>query len=346
MASTRCVAAPIDFAISRWCHSKNGAPPSAGSEQEAAGRSKKPRSLNKKTRKAPLPARVSQSVREGRDFGRACYAGARRVLALRTLVARKRLARRCGASADFDVPRAQGYRLFPAGRFPEAEEIVRAARAIADGIEVQQRMRKSEKTFMVALLDQNRVTLDSSFIRFALRPDVLAAVADYLRVVPVLGHVNVYYSSSVDRRMISSKLFHCDGDDTAQIKVFVLSSEVGPENGPTVVMDAETSKLVRRKVRYAYRARVTDEEVFAAVGPREFQPVTGPPGTVCFVDTSRCFHYGSRMKDDATPRLVTIIQFLTPFSFMLPRDHRRGAPYRHLATPSSTELERAVLGAI
>ena len=82
----------------------------------------------------------------------------------------------------------------------------------------------------------------------------------------------------------------------------------------------------------------------SAVGEREFHSIVGPPGTACFVDTSRCFHYGSRVKDEAVPRLVTIIQFVSPFSFMLPHDHRRGAPYRHLVTPDSTELERAVLG--
>ena len=56
------------------------------------------------------------------------------------------------------------------------------------------------------------------------------------------------------------------------------------------------------------------------------------PGTVCFVDTTQCFHFGSRVESGTAPRLVTMIQYLTPSSFMLPRDHRHGSPFRHLAT--------------
>jgi hypothetical protein len=303
------------------------------------------RHARRKTEASSLYGRLSRSLREGRDFGRTCYAGARRLVAFPTLLARRRSARRCAANADFDIPRNDGYRLLSAGRFAEAEEIVKAARELSDRFEGQLPVSRSGKSFMVPLLDQRSLTRESAYIRFALRPDVVAAVAGYLGVVPVLGHIDVYYSSSADKRMISSKLFHCDGDDTSQIKVFILCSDVGPDNGPTVVMDAATSKQVRRTVRYAYRGRVTDEAVRQAVGERQFQAIIGPPGTVGFVDTSRCFHYGSRVKDDAVPRLVTIIQFLTPFSFMLPHDYRRGALYRHLATSACTELDRAVLGA-
>ena len=304
------------------------------------------RNARRKSEALSVYGKLSRSLREGRDFGRSCYAGARRLAALRTFLARRRSARRCAASADFHIPSDTGYRLFAAGRFAEAEEVVKSARELSDGLGGQLPFGRSGKTFMVPLLDQRSLTRESSYVRFALRPDVVAAVANYLGVVPVLGHIDVYYSSAVDKRMISSKLFHCDGDDTSQIKVFILCSDVGPDNGPTVVMDASTSRLVRRKVRYAYRGRVTDDAVHLAVGPREFESIVGPPGTVCFVDTSRCFHYGSRVEDDAVPRLVTIIQFLSPFSFMLPHDHRRGAPYRHLATSACTELDRAVLGAI
>jgi hypothetical protein len=61
------------------------------------------------------------------------------------------------------------------------------------------------------------------------------------------------------------------------------------------------------------------------------------------VDTSRCFHFGSRVEDEAEPRLVAMIQYSTPFSFMLPRDPRRRAPFRHLGGPDAAELERLVL---
>jgi hypothetical protein len=73
--------------------------------------------------------------------------------------------------------------------------------------------------------------------------------------------------------------------------------------------------------------------------------VEGEPGTSCFVDTSRCFPYGSRVDAHAEARLVAIIQYLTPYSFMLPRDYRGAARYRHLAVDGSSRLEQLVLGA-
>jgi len=46
----------------------------------------------------------------------------------------------------------------------------------------------------------------------------------------------------------------------------------------------------------------------------------------------------------AGPRLVTMIQYQTPYSFMLPRSERASLPFRRLATPSLPPLQRLVLG--
>jgi hypothetical protein len=170
-------------------------------------------------------------------------------------------------------------------------------------------------------------------------------VARYLGIVPVLTHIEVYYSAFRDTALASSQLFHCDQDDTSQIKVYVLCSDVDEQTGPMVLLGADTSKIVRRAVRYEYRNRATDEEVFRAVGERDRHRLVGRSGTVAFVDTSRCFHYGSRVSEGAPPRLVTVVQYLSPFSFRVSRDRKRAAPYGYAAQPGSSSLERLVLGA-
>jgi hypothetical protein len=40
-----------------------------------------------------------------------------------------------------------------------------------------------------------------------------------------------------------------------------------------------------------------------------------------------------------------MIQYLTPSSFMLPRDHRQGSPFRHLVTAGMNRAQRLILGA-
>jgi hypothetical protein len=41
---------------------------------------------------------------------------------------------------------------------------------------------------------------------------------------------------------------------------------------------------------------------------------------------------------------MAIIQYLTPFSFMLPHDYKRVAPFRDLARPELPALARIALG--
>jgi hypothetical protein len=41
-----------------------------------------------------------------------------------------------------------------------------------------------------------------------------------------------------------------------------------------------------------------------------------------------------------------MIQYLTPSSFMLPRDHRTGSPFRHLATADLPYAQRLILGSL
>ena len=285
--------------------------------------------------------RISLAARDGSDTGRHWYLLARRGLQLPTFLTRRSVAATMAPSPGLEIPRDGGFRIFPPGRFPEARDVVADAQAAADGVDP--RTLTATKPFMLGLLGDKPLERDSSYLRLALRPDIIAAVSNYLGVVPILTHVNVYYSASMASEYSSSQLLHCDCDDVSQVKVFVLCSEVTPENGPLVIMGADTSTALRRRVHYEYRNRVTDEEA-AFLGDRDRHAVVGASGTVCFVDTSRCFHFGSRVQQGATRRLVVMIQYLSPFSFMISRDRERSAPYRGAIRPGASEIERLVLG--
>jgi hypothetical protein len=72
--------------------------------------------------------------------------------------------------------------------------------------------------------------------------------------------------------------------------------------------------------------------------------ILGPTATSLLLDTSRCFHRGSRIRDSERRRCVAIIQYAPPSSTHLPLRLRDGSRYRNLATTSMTPLARAVLG--
>jgi hypothetical protein len=119
---------------------------------------------------------------------------------------------------------------------------------------------------------------------------------------------------------------------------------VDEQSGPLTVLPADDSQRVRRALGYLYRQRLTDAQVASVVGTGRERPILGPAGTTVLVDTSRCFHYGSRVGPGAIPRLVTMIQYQTPYSFMLPAGAQTSLPFRRLIRSGMPALERLVLG--
>jgi hypothetical protein len=295
----------------------------------------------------PLSAKINHYFQHRPERERVLFEKLRQMLSLPAIVARRSMARALAPSAPFTIDDERGFTVFEPGTFAEAAEIAATTRDLGHTVDLQRPglSKKARSGFMVPLVDPATLTLDSPFLRMALRPDVIAAVSAYLGMVPVLAHLNVYYSGETQDQARQSQLFHCDADATRQVKIFVLCSEVTPAHGPLTLLDARMSADVRRSLKYSFGKKIKDPLVLRGANAAAMHPILGSPGTVCFVDTTRCFHFGSRVEKGASPRLLTVIQYLTPASFMLPRDHRKGAPFRHLATAGLSRAQRMVLGA-
>jgi hypothetical protein len=205
----------------------------------------------------------------------------------------------------------------------------------------ERRKAHQDKQFLVNLLGQSVLAADHPLVRLSLRPDLLDAVVAYMGTVPMLRTVQVFYSGAVDREPVSSQLYHCDADDVRQLKVFLLCSEVRRENGPLTILAASASERLRRKTQYSYIDRLSDDQVSSVLGPHTPVELVGTLGTMALVDTSRCFHFGSRVEAGAAPRLVAMVQYLSPFAFVVPRG--TPGPFAHLAATTHTPLQRAVL---
>ncbi len=287
---------------------------------------------------------IARYCRRGTGLQRRFYKTLRGLANRETVRRHRRAAAQIAGDAAVRIPRDRGYLVVPPDRFEEASQVVEAALEQVALHPQDPSGRRSKKTFLVNRLDPSSLTLESPILRLALRPDLLASVSAYLGLVPILTHISVFYSQYVvQKKLRSSQLLHCDSDDLSQIKVFVLCSEVGKQNGPLTVLDAAQSRELRRRVRYRYAMRIPDPKAEEAIGLQNLQPMTGPPGTVLFFDSSRCFHFGSRVTEGAEPRIMAVMQYLSPTSFVLPPDFRRGAVFRQLADPSLSSLQRLVL---
>lgn len=249
-----------------------------------------------------------------------------------------------------DIPRERGYAVAPPGTLDGVDAVVAAANGAIDAIGhdaiVSGRMKGG---FMATkLLPDSALSLDSPYFRLALDEGIVRAIAEYLGVVPILSAIDIWYSvAGPEATPRSSQMWHLDHADIAQVKIFVNLNDVTPEMGPLTIVDAAASERLASRPGYDFGKgnRVPDADVEREVGSDKLVSFDGPAGSAGFVDTSRCFHFGSRVQPGAPPRRVAMFQYLTPYAFDFPEDPAGHAPFSALATPAQTELERLVLGA-
>ena len=290
----------------------------------------------------------------GTDEERERYARVLRRLDAPDLARRRRVAESSGETASVTIPPSAGFAVFGGDQFEHVDEVVAAARAVmetADPLATAVGMPNKPQLF-TGILPPEEQTLSSPFLRFALQPAVLRPIAAYMGVAPVLYDADLWFSVSPNTEALStSQLYHSDWEGLTQVRVLVYVHDVKPTDGPFVVVEAETSREIRRRTGYTFfrdgpdrYGRIEDEQVQSVIGDRHQHRLDGPAGTVAFVDTARCLHYGSRVDRKAT-RTLFACQFLAPSSFVRPLRPEGRAPYRHLANSTLSELQALALGA-
>ena len=285
----------------------------------------------------------------GDEEKRARYAAYKRRLIRPQVELRERIARECAGQTVFQIPQEKGFLALPPGTFPEVTEIVADARERIARVKPEEQKAGRKTQLRTGNLDNSTLDLESPYLRFATRPDVLCAVSDYLGVAPLLTQVDVWFSLHSEKEFSNSQLYHCDWADARQIKLFIFATDVDETSGPLTMLGADTSKTLRDKINYSWSSdhnKLQDEEVHGAVGCDDETPILGPAGTCAFLDTSRCFHYGSRVEASSKPRIMVLVQYMTPTAFALPRNFTSAGPFLHLAkNPALSPLQRLVLGA-
>jgi hypothetical protein len=141
-----------------------------------------------------------------------------------------------------------------------------------------------------------------------------------------------------------SQLYHLDLHDNPLIYVLVAIEDILPSSGPWTFLPASASARAARAVKYRKSGvdyRMPDEMIYGAVDRNEAIEFSGPKGSVLFIDSSRCFHYGSR---HAWPPRFQVMYALTSVcrtdfsqTFMTPE--------RYPVSPGDSRLRRMVCSA-
>ena len=213
-----------------------------------------------------------------------------------------------------------GWAVDTSGTLPHLGEMLRAAdEVIAERggtADVDDRYRAFFRN-MIEVSDHERWP---AFLDFASSPQIIATVADYLGFVPALSN-----TLPIGVRMVESgkhldalshlpprdsQVFHIDPYDHPMVYVIVLARDTTAEMGPFTFLPAAASQAAAERLGYWSRGRpyrLEDEEIFSVADPADVRRLTYPRGTVLFIDTSRCFHYGAR--DGERPRFQAMLGY-------------------------------------
>jgi len=199
----------------------------------------------------------------------------------------------------------------------------------------------SNKAHWTKFLAENTTSFDSPFVQFALQTEILSMVTEYMGECPLLESVEIIKSKGQTAPYKSSALWHKDYNDTKTVKVFIYLNDVTTsENGPFEFYDAESTS----DFKLPYSPVHKPDHVLEGLDLNSsYSTVLGKAGCVFMIDTSRCYHRGSRISDPNSEfhRIAYIATFTTSYRMVYrPQKIGLGRDLNELANAVLKPLER------
>jgi hypothetical protein len=161
------------------------------------------------------------------------------------------------------------------------------------------------KPFLTQLF-KGPISTDDVWGRIALHPGVLAIANSYLEMNGLLRSVQVWLTEPTPGPALETQLWHRDGDDVMNVKLFVYFTSVGGGSGPFTYAPKTHPMGAVRDLPEHVNTRSTDDQMSAVVPREDWQVCTGEPGTVVFADTCG---YHKQLKPTTEERLLLMIQY-------------------------------------
>lgn len=223
---------------------------------------------------------------------------------------------------DYNVTLNDGWALDRSGTLPHLDELLKESA----GIIAERGGKKhssAQQPYFRSLSFEGDDTRYPSLLNFVLSSQVLKIACEHLGTVPILSKTRppgwrmMESNAKLDTRpnpvLTESQFFHLDLHDSPLLYVIVLLDEVTEECGPWSFLPQSVSTRAAEAMGYQRRGseyRVTDELMYSHVSREDLIVFTGKPGDVLFIDSSKCFHYGSR--NAQKPRFLMMYAYTTP----------------------------------
>jgi len=193
-----------------------------------------------------------------------------------------------------------------------------------------------------------------SLLKFVTSSAVTEIVSNYLGMIPCLStwipegvrfvESGIEFDAESHLPPRDSQLYHIDPYCSPMVYLLVLMQDTTVENGPFTWMGEAASEKVKKARGYWQKGhgyRLTDDDVYSTVGREPEMTLTYPAGTVLFIDTSRCLHFGSR--NCVEPRYQLMYGLMSPCRNDFSDTERKKIHYNFPENMSGSELRKLIL---
>ena len=164
-----------------------------------------------------------------------------------------------------------------------------------------------DKPFLQDISPKDAIVDHPVLLDFVTSSEVIAAAAPTFGFVPALpGTIphgvrlmesSTKFDPQAEGPWRESQLAHCDYHSLPTVYVIVAIRDIGPDDGPLHFLGKAATRRVVEALGYGSRGtpyRLLDETLFSLVDPGEMTRFVAPAGTVLFIESSACMHFGSR----------------------------------------------------
>ena len=155
------------------------------------------------------------------------------------------------------------------------------------------------------------------FLNFILDDKIIEEVSRYIQEVPLLTELKLLHSpANLKDDLSGSQMYHRDFDDEKIVKLFFYLVDVDENSGPLEIVKIDKSKQITQKLESPFLIH-SDQEIENLINySTDCIVCYGKKGDCYLVDTSSCFHRGSRhsLKD----RYILYANFSSRSSFRFP----------------------------
>ena len=216
-----------------------------------------------------------------------------------------------------------GYGIFSNNTFQNPKKILTALNSLKkdyNSINWNLIQKESKKSFLMSY----SIKLDDRIKLIA--SEIVNVVTNYIGFYPVLLQCQFWNSPNKYTCKSRSQQWHIDGEDYKQLKVFIPIEDITNDSGPLNIIDASNSKiifddLIKKKIIHQRNTKINDSLINSYVSRNQIKKMTIKFGEFGFVDTCRCYHFGSRR--DKKPRKLLFLHFTSAFSENLPSIFRK-----------------------